>query len=201
LDAADELMYERGYEAVGVQELCERAGVKKGSFYHWFPSKAALAVAMLDASWMRTRAHIFDPAFGPAIAPLDRFDRLGELLVAHHERVRDQQGAVLGCRFGNFAAELSTRDTTVQARLADVFADMRELFKDAISDAMQTGEIPPVDAWEASAAVLAHMEGLLLVAKAGNEPGLVARFGADVRALLGAPARQRTPSTPEPAHD
>ncbi|MEM8925954.1 MAG: helix-turn-helix domain-containing protein [Actinomycetota bacterium] len=33
LDAADRLMYERGYEAVGVAELCRVAEVKKGSFY------------------------------------------------------------------------------------------------------------------------------------------------------------------------
>ena len=36
LDAADVLMHERGYEAVGVAELCNAADAKKGSFYFFF---------------------------------------------------------------------------------------------------------------------------------------------------------------------
>ena len=47
LDAADRLMWARGYEAVGVAELCAEAGAPRGSFYHWWPSKQALAAAML----------------------------------------------------------------------------------------------------------------------------------------------------------
>ena len=34
LDAAFALFYARSYADVGVQEICEKAGVKKGSFYH-----------------------------------------------------------------------------------------------------------------------------------------------------------------------
>jgi len=186
VNAASELMYQRGYEAVGVQELCEQAGVKKGSFYHWFPSKAALAVAMLDASWQQTRRHLFEPAFASGAAPLERFDRYARFLLAHNREVRAAEGAMLGCRFGNFAAELSTREPAVRAKVADVFAAMSAYFETAISDAVQAGDIHPVDAAEASVALLAHMEGLLLVAKASNEPDLIARFSDDVRALLGA---------------
>jgi TetR/AcrR family transcriptional repressor of nem operon len=193
LDAASELMYQRGYEAVSVQDVCERADVRKGSFYYWFPSKAALAVAMLDADWRGTRARLFEPAFDPGLgssgAPLERFDRFAGLLLAHNRRVRDREGAMLGCGFGNFAAELSARDAVVRAKLADVFADMRAYFERAIGDAVQAGDIPPTNISQASLAVLAHMEGLVLVAKAANDPDLMARFSEDVRALLGAPAR------------
>ena len=192
LEAASALMYQRGFEAVSVQDVCERADVKKGSFYHWFPSKAALAVAVLDLDWQRTRARLFEPAFGtglgPRVAPLERFDRYAALLLAHNRRVRDREGAMLGCGFGNFAAELSTRDPVIGAKLAVIFTEMRAYFGAAISDAVQAGDIAPIDAAEASVAVLAHMEGLVLVAKAVNEPDLIARFGDHVRALLGAPA-------------
>ena len=36
---AMQLMYVRGYTAVGVHEICTQASVHKGSFYHFFPSK------------------------------------------------------------------------------------------------------------------------------------------------------------------
>jgi TetR/AcrR family transcriptional repressor of nem operon len=42
------LMYVRGSTAVGVHEICPQAGVYKGSFYHCFPSKQALVLAVID---------------------------------------------------------------------------------------------------------------------------------------------------------
>ncbi|UCD12029.1 MAG: helix-turn-helix transcriptional regulator [Nitrospinaceae bacterium] len=40
LDSARGLIYSRSYAGVGVQEICKHAGVKKGSFYHFFPLQA-----------------------------------------------------------------------------------------------------------------------------------------------------------------
>jgi len=42
------LMYVRGYTAVGVHEISTQAGAYKGSFYHCFPSKQALVLAVID---------------------------------------------------------------------------------------------------------------------------------------------------------
>jgi len=39
--------YARGCTAVGVDEICRQAGVHQGSFYHCFPSKQALVLAVL----------------------------------------------------------------------------------------------------------------------------------------------------------
>ena len=35
LEAANAMMYARGYGAVSVADLCEAADARKGSFYHW----------------------------------------------------------------------------------------------------------------------------------------------------------------------
>ena len=39
LESARELIHSRSYADVGVAAICEHAGVNKGSFYHFFPSK------------------------------------------------------------------------------------------------------------------------------------------------------------------
>ncbi|HIC90176.1 MAG TPA: TetR/AcrR family transcriptional regulator [Anaerolineae bacterium] len=48
LDVAAACFAERGYDATSVAEICQRAGVTKGAFYHHFPSKQALFLELLD---------------------------------------------------------------------------------------------------------------------------------------------------------
>ena len=48
LDAALRAIRSRGYTATTVDEICRLAGVSKGSFFHYFPDKEALAVAAAE---------------------------------------------------------------------------------------------------------------------------------------------------------
>ena len=75
LDAAMALMAARGSTAVGVQELCQQAGVKKGSFFHFFPSKRTLILAVLDA-WGHHLQALWDKAMTADCPPLERLTRL-----------------------------------------------------------------------------------------------------------------------------
>jgi len=52
LEAAERLFATRGYLAVSVDEMCRAAGVSKGAFYHHFPSKQAVFLALLEA-WLQ----------------------------------------------------------------------------------------------------------------------------------------------------
>ena len=51
LSAAQSLIELRGYSALGVAEICKAADVPKGSFYYFFESKEALALAVIDEHW------------------------------------------------------------------------------------------------------------------------------------------------------
>ncbi len=51
MDAAHELIWNYSYGAVTIDAICERAKVKKGSFYYFFESKSVLAVAAISAWW------------------------------------------------------------------------------------------------------------------------------------------------------
>ncbi|HEY2447153.1 MAG TPA: TetR/AcrR family transcriptional regulator [Rhizomicrobium sp.] len=67
LDAATSTIREKGYAATSVDELCARAGVTKGAFFHHFPSKGSLAVAAANR-WSETSDAFF------AAAPYHQFD-------------------------------------------------------------------------------------------------------------------------------
>ena len=77
IDSARDLIYTRSYTDVGVQEICDRAGVRKGSFYHFFPSKRDLTLAMLDQFQVFFRNNILERAFAADIPPLQRISRSG----------------------------------------------------------------------------------------------------------------------------
>lgn len=51
LDASMDLFAQNGYDATSVAEICQMAQVSKGAFYHHFPSKQALFLALMTA-WL-----------------------------------------------------------------------------------------------------------------------------------------------------
>ncbi|MEL0020281.1 MAG: TetR/AcrR family transcriptional regulator [Rickettsiales bacterium] len=187
LDAAADLMYARGYEAVSVADLCAAADARKGSFYHWWPSKRDLAIAMLERAWEQNRARMFDPIFGSDAPVVERFQRYADFLADGLATNRRRTGHVVGCRFGNFAVELSTRDDAVRERVADTFARIAGVFEAAIREGMKSGEIAAgTDAHDTAQAILAQMEGLMVVAKAKDDPQVLRRLGRDAARLMGA---------------
>jgi TetR/AcrR family transcriptional regulator len=67
LETALRLFAERGYEAVGVQEICEASGITKPTLYHYFGSKRGL----LDAIVAERGAPLLEAARGTALDPSD----------------------------------------------------------------------------------------------------------------------------------
>jgi TetR/AcrR family transcriptional repressor of nem operon len=184
VDAASTLMHERGYEAIGVAELCAAADVRKGSFYHFFDSKRALALEMVDRDWERTRSTLFaailDDPGSSAVEAIGRYgDALADRLAAGHD------GVVRGCRFGNLAVELSTRDEAIRTRVAGVLAEMVEVVAAAIRRDVAAGRLrADVDPETLAADVIAHMEGLMVIAKADRDPDVLRSLGRVARALI-----------------
>ncbi len=52
LEAAQRQFSLNGYDATGVAEICQAAGVSKGAFYHHFPSKQAVFLQLLE-NWLK----------------------------------------------------------------------------------------------------------------------------------------------------
>ena len=142
LRAADRLMYAKGYEAVGVAELCREAGVQKGSFYHFFSSKQDLAIEMLDASWSRTRRAIFAAAFDdPDRSADESITAYGELLAEHLAIGHADVGVVAGCRYGNFAVELSAHDDVIREKIEEIFSEMGAIVEATIQRGQTAGDV------------------------------------------------------------
>jgi len=189
LNTAQDLFYARSYEDVGVQEICQQAGVKKGSFYHFFPSKRDLVIAMLDASWNQFRETILRDAFAIDIPPLKRIQRLLELQYRHHTETRDKTGHVFGCPFGNLAGEMSAQDEVIRQRLKDILSDFQVPIERTLSEAVAAGELAEIDTHTAAAAMVAYIEGLSLMAKTNNDPAVIRQLGPAILGLAAQPEK------------
>jgi len=73
LDAALRVIRAKGYSATRVEDICEAAGLTKGSFFHHFDSKEALALAASDY-WVEGTGALF--AAAPYHEPADPVERL-----------------------------------------------------------------------------------------------------------------------------
>lgn len=92
LNAAAELSRESSFDKVSIRDICRRAGITTGAFYHHFPSKEALLVkgfSSLDA-YMESRmaGHEEDP-------PLERL----YLLLSGYAGFFQEQGYELVSRY------------------------------------------------------------------------------------------------------
>jgi len=198
IEGAAQLLYQRSYGSVGVDELCERAGVRKGSFYHFFHSKRDLALAVLEAQWDAFERDGLRLA-REAERPLDRLAMVFEFGIATLDRCRRETGSVLGCPFGNLAVELSTIEPEIRAKVAEIFARFARFFEDVLAAAVVAGDIGEIDIPGAASALVAYYEGIMLLAKTSGETQvmrdlapaalLLAAFGTAQRATDARAAR------------
>lgn len=186
---ARDLIHARSYTDVGVAEICERAGVRKGSFYHFFPSKKDLTLAVLELNLAESKEKLLDRAFDRAIPPMQRFDRLAELSYELHKERAALAGHVLGCPVGNLATELATQDEEIRIATGQAFARLQALMRSTLEEAAAAGELPGADIDGTAQAMVAYFEGVLMLAKTHNDLEIIHR-------LLPALREIRVPKSP-----
>ena len=164
--AAAKLFLERSYTAVGIAEICAAADVRKGTLYHFFGSKADVGKAVLDSHEAQ-----FDRQFNRAAEAQDPLRALLGVVTAVQTGLEAYFGRILGCPMGNLAAELATVDDDLRRHLADIFTRWENRLHQGCTQAAAQGALRPgVDPAQMARAILAQIEGLILLAKVQNRP-------------------------------
>lgn len=183
LDSALTLFYSRSYADVGVQELCEQAGVKKGSFYYFFKSKQELALAVLAHQLDKAKQSLWGPAFISELPPLDRIERLFHLTGTYQQSLKAQAGQTPGCLFGNLALEQGTLEEPIRKRIDQIFNGFIVSIEATLKEGVIRGDIPAIDTRATAEAILAYWEGALLLAKVRDQPELLPQLAQGARVL------------------
>lgn len=187
LRTAMELIWESSYGAVSVDDICRKAGVKKGSFYHFFPSKADLTVAALEADWTAKQPGL-DATFSPQLPPLERLERFCANTLQCQEDKLATHGKVWGCPMITLGAELSTQEEAIRLKAAEIVGRYVRYLESAVRDAQEEGLIAVGPSREAAERVFSLFHGSLLQAKILNDLTPLRHLGAGMLRLLDARA-------------
>ncbi len=185
IDSAIQLLGNRSYNSVGVQELCEHAEVKKGSFYHFFPSKRDLTIVALDTIWENFKNHMLVPVLESDLEPLEKMKTLMNDGYNHLVQSKSCSGCISGCNIGNLAVELSTQDEEIRKKIESIFDEWIALIEVLIQDAISRGQISPkINVRATAQSLLAFVEGALLVCKTYNDPDVMKNMSDNAFSIL-----------------
>ena len=184
INSAISLIGQRSYSSVGVQELCEHAGVKKGSFYHFFDSKKELTITSLDVMWQYYKENCLLPLVESDLSLEDKFNSLLNTSYEMSVNAKQCNGCMTGCPFGNLALELSTQEEEIRVKIEEVFRDWISFFEKLIKKSVVRGELPGnINTYATAQSIVAYMEGLALMGKTFNDPEIVRNLGCVVKNL------------------
>jgi TetR/AcrR family transcriptional repressor of nem operon len=193
MEAVRELIWEGSFGSTTIDDICDKAGVKKGSFYYFFDSKTDLAIAALDAEWEGRRAEL-DAIFSPMVPPLDRLRKYCEYGYRLQVEIRAKCGCVLGCPLLSLGAEISTFEDQLRVKVEKLLDYKRTYLESAIRDAHTAGLIHAPDPAAKARMLSAYFEGLLTEARIRNRLDVLEESLAGAFELLGVKS-----SEPEPA--
>jgi TetR/AcrR family transcriptional repressor of nem operon len=191
ISAAESLIELQGYTALGVAEICVTAGVPRGSFYYFFGSKEALALAVIDEHWAAQRSD-WARILLSDVEPLQRLRQLFEETEAGQRAGQKSCGTVSGCLFGNLTLEMSNQTEAIRCRLQEIFDAQVEMVDSVIGEAVRREEVAVSDTREAARSVVAQLEGQVMFAKLYNNTSRLGSLWENCLALLGARAPQKT---------
>ena len=184
MDAVLDLIWSGSYGSTTIDQICEKAGGKKGSFYYFFESKADLAAVAFGACWEAKRAQM-DSIFSPTVPPLERFEKYCDLGYKFQVDIKAKYGRVLGCPMVTLGSEICTQEVELQKKIEDVLEQKCKYLESAIRDADAAGVIHEPDPGAKARMLMAYYDGLLTQARIQNDVDILRECANGMLTILG----------------
>ncbi|MEZ0357284.1 TetR family transcriptional regulator C-terminal domain-containing protein [Mycobacterium sp. SA01] len=155
------LVHSHGFAASGVKDITDWAGVPKGSFYAYFASKEAFAVAILEHYWADIELRIL-PILESDGSAQERITRFFHALADEHEA----SDFLLGCLVGNMSLELGGSSEAVRTELNRILGRWDSALAGCIRAGQAASEVrSDLDPAELAALLIEGWEGAALRGK------------------------------------
>ena len=185
MDAVTELIWHGSYGTTTIDQICEKSGVKKGSFYYFFESKSDLAAAALEATWQQKKPEL-DALFSPTMPPLERLRKFCQRGYEMQKEMKCHCGCVLGCPLFTLGAEVCNQEEKLHRKIKEVLRHYHTYIESAIRDAHTQGLIHAPDPASKARMLFAYSEGLMTQARILNDVEVLREMAEGMMGILGA---------------
>jgi TetR/AcrR family transcriptional repressor of nem operon len=157
--AALRLFGEKGYQSTSVADVQRESDCHSGSFYHFFPTKQDLLLAVLERYRSGIVPMLIEPAWAGVHDPIERIFAL----LARYRMLLEMDHCAYGCPIGSLALELHEPDPAVRQLLADNFTGWVDQVENCLIDARKV--LGRIDTRRTASFVLTVMEGAVMQAR------------------------------------
>lgn len=191
VDAAADLVYERGVVGVSLDDVLRATGTSKSQLYHYFDDKNDLIHAVIE----RQREHVLTfhrPAF-QTLSSWDDIQGWRNMIV----ETQAARACRYGCPLGSLVNELAELDEFARTQLSLAFAAWEQILADGLAGMVAAGKLrTDANTGDLALSVIASLQGGLLLAEMdrSTRPLEVALDAAIAHLKSFAPSRAESPS-------
>src|SRR5690606_16359205 len=96
--------------------------VKKGSFYHYFPSKLALAVTVMEEYYEHTLKPDMEKLLAANLTTAQRLEFMANTVIKEQKDTLKKYGRVCGCPLGALASEMiGSEEQDIGEKVTEMF--------------------------------------------------------------------------------
>jgi TetR/AcrR family transcriptional repressor of nem operon len=132
-----EILSEKGFDTTTIDEVLQRSGVPKGSFYYYFPSKAEFGLAVIDNYAFLWEQKLTRLLRDPNVRPLQRVRNY----IVEAARALETHEFRRGCLIGNMGQELGGLDDVFRERILGVLNSWTGFLAECLRQGQDAGEI------------------------------------------------------------
>lgn len=175
IDTASALIWKSSYGSVSVDDICKAANVKKGSFYHFFPSKVDLAIAAME-EFYQSKKMAYDRIFSPQTPALQRFEQLADFIYEMQAQAAVTHGQVCGCPHAALSSEMAGQEEGIREKMNELTQRFERYYESGVRDLIADGILPAdTDIKTKAHEVVTYLIGQLIYARIQNDLGILQR--------------------------
>ncbi len=162
-----DIMYLKGYNATGVQEIADAAGIPKGSFYNYFENKEQYAIELMEC-YCECGCEDMENLFAmKELTPLARISLMFDTMIEHFTR---DEKFTKGSFIGNISQEMGDMSEPISKAAEDQYRRIVEYLKAILQEAREAEEIKDsLDIDKVANFILNSKEGAMVRMKASKD--------------------------------
>lgn len=167
IEAAHSLIWANSYAHVSVDDICRAAGVQKGSFYHFFPTKADLAVAAIEDHWSQSCPEV-DEIFAGEKTPQEQLTALCAAILEDQKESLERTGKVCGCPYATLSAEMSGQNEMLFKISREISECFLGYYEQMLNNAVKAKLIPASKVKQRAVEMQVYVLGAMFHARMTN---------------------------------